>query len=58
MFVFLFSVSSRPDQLHEVEVPIVSNAQCRTIYHTKIIDDAYICAGGKAGEDSCQVKDI
>ena len=42
--------------LLEVEVPVVTNAQCQTTM-TGITDDM-ICAGGLAGEDACGVNDI
>ena len=43
-----------PATLHEVEVPIVSNAACRTAYGDAITD-AMLCAGvPEGGKDSCQ----
>ena len=42
------------DVLLEVEVPVVTNAQCKTAMSG--ITDSMICAGGVAGKDGCQVK--
>ena len=42
--------------LLEVEVPVVTNAQCRKNL-TGITEDM-ICAGGVKGKDSCQVNKI
>ncbi|XP_041634309.1 serine protease 27-like [Cheilinus undulatus] len=42
-----------PQRLQEVDVPIVSNAQCRLSYST--LTDNMICAGlAEGGKDSCQ----
>ena len=41
--------------LLEVEVPVVTNAQCGTTMSD--ITDSMLCAGGEAGKDSCQVYD-
>jgi len=48
--------SCRPTKLHHVEVPWVSDAQCRQAYGQNAITDAMICAGNFAngGVDSCQ----
>ena len=40
--------------MREVEVPVVTNAQCQA-NHTASINDNMICAGGVEGQDSCQV---
>ena len=37
----------------EVEVPVVTNAQCGTTMSG--ITDSMLCAGGEAGKDGCQV---
>ena len=42
--------------LLEVEVPVVTNAQCETTMTG--ITDSMICAGGEAGKDGCQVDHI
>ena len=42
------------DVLLEVEVPVVTNAQCGTTMSG--ITDSMLCAGGEAGKDGCQVK--
>ena len=43
-----------PATLHEVEVPIVSNASCRDAYG-ETITDRMVCAGlPEGGKDSCQ----
>ena len=41
--------------LLEVEVPVVTNAQCGTTMSG--ITDSMLCAGGEEGKDSCQVND-
>lgn len=44
--------------LQEVEVPVMSNEDCRanTSYHPKMISDNMMCAGYEEGlKDSCQV---
>jgi secreted trypsin-like serine protease len=43
-------------QLMQVEVPIVSNAECASLYQPESITDAMVCAGwvGVGGKDSCQ----
>ena len=43
--------------LLEVEVPVVTNAQCQTTM-TGENWDSMICAGGLAGKDACSVNDI
>ena len=43
------------DVLLEVEVPVVTNAQCGTTMSG--ITDSMLCAGGKEGKDSCQVSE-
>lgn len=45
------------NRLREVQVPIISNIECRrTAYGTKITDNM-LCAGFKyGGKDSCQVE--
>jgi secreted trypsin-like serine protease/subtilisin-like proprotein convertase family protein len=46
--------SDYPAALHEVEVPIVSNADCRAAYGDTITS-AMLCAGlSEGGKDSCQ----
>ena len=42
--------------LLEVEVPVVTNDQCKTTMGSSSITDSMICAGGVAGKDSCQVR--
>ena len=50
------SGGSLADVLLEVEVTVVTNAQCQaTTKYT--ITDSMICAGGEAGKDSCQVNE-
>lgn len=45
-----------PQELMEVEVPIVGNRQCNCDYGVGQITDNMICAGLRAGgKDSCQV---
>lgn len=45
-----------PQELMEVEVPIVGNRQCNCDYTVGDITDNMICAGLRAGgKDSCQV---
>ena len=39
----------------EVEVPVVTNEQCKTTMGSGITD-GMICAGGVAGEVGCQVR--
>jgi len=42
--------------LQEVEVPILTNTECRTMYPPHRITDNMLCAGYKeGGKDSCQV---
>ena len=44
--------SDYPDRLHEVEVPIISNAECANSYN---LTDNMLCAGlPQGGKDSCQ----
>ena len=42
-----------PTILQKVEVPIVSDAECRDYYGYYSVSDSMICAGEK-GHDSCQ----
>jgi trypsin len=49
----LSSGGSSPDQLQKVDVPVVSDADCRAAYGTTSIKDYMICAG-EEGKDSCQ----
>lgn len=49
-------MGSVSDSLLEVEVEVVTNAQCKTTM-LGLITDGMLCAGGVAGEDSCQVKE-
>ena len=44
-----YDEDDRSEVLLEVELPVLSNTQC---------DDDWICAGGVAGEDTCQVEKI
>ena len=41
--------------LMEVEVPVVTNEQCKTTMGSGITD-GMICAGGVEGKDGCQVR--
>jgi len=41
------------DKLLEVQVPVVSNADCKAAMGDGITD-AMLCAGGEGGKDSCQ----
>ncbi|MEZ4318872.1 MAG: serine protease [Myxococcota bacterium] len=52
----LRSNGSSPDTLMEVDVPILSNAQCDAAYRNENITDVMLCAGflGTGGADSCQ----
>ncbi|XP_030843483.1 transmembrane protease serine 9 [Strongylocentrotus purpuratus] len=44
-----------PNQLYQVNVPIVSDDACKSAYGSRKIDDSMICAGYIAGgKDSCQ----
>ena len=43
------------DVLLEVEVPVVTNAQCAITMSD--ITDSMLCAGGEEGKGSCQVND-
>ena len=45
---------SSSNVLLEVEVPVVTNDQCKTTMGQGITD-GMICAGGVAGKDGCQV---
>ena len=49
----LSSGGSSPAILQKVDVPIVSDAECRSAYGSNDIYDSNICAG-EAGKDSCQ----
>jgi secreted trypsin-like serine protease len=44
-----------PTRLHEVDVPIVSDAQCQGAYPETLIPNSHVCAGDTVdgGEDSC-----
>ena len=49
-----------PQQLHEVDVPIINNTECQQMFlksgHIKAIRDSFICAGYAQGlKDSCEV---
>ena len=44
-------------RLLEVEVPVVTNDQCKTTMGSDITDDM-ICAGGRRGKDACGVRRI
>ena len=48
--------SDFPFLLHEVEVPILSNAECATQYGNQYVATKMLCAGDlvNGGEDSCQ----
>ena len=48
-----YGTGDYPDVLMEVEVGVVTNTVCATVYSG--INDGMICAGGVEGEDSCQV---
>jgi trypsin len=41
------------DELLEISIPVVSNAECRTAYSPEEITDRMLCAG-VVGKDSCQ----
>uniref|UniRef100_A0A3Q2PNF3 Peptidase S1 domain-containing protein n=1 Tax=Fundulus heteroclitus TaxID=8078 RepID=A0A3Q2PNF3_FUNHE len=44
-----------PQNLMELEVPVVENSQCNSSYGGNIITDSMICAGlQEGGKDSCQ----
>jgi len=46
---------SLPDTLQKVDVPVVSDAECRQAYGSNMVDDSMICAGfPQGGKDSCQ----
>ncbi len=46
---------SSPSVLHEVTIPLVSDAECRRGYGNRLDDASMICAGLAAGgKDSCQ----
>lgn len=48
---------SSPNQLQVVDVPVVSQAECRAAYGTSSITDRMVCAGvPEGGKDACQVK--
>lgn len=45
-----------PQNLQEVQVPVVGNRQCKCFYGVSTITDNMICAGLiEGGKDSCQV---
>ena len=50
------SGGTAPTKLHHVEVPWVSDAQCRQAYGQNKITEAMLCAGNfdDGGIDSCQ----
>ena len=52
----LESSGDTPNQLHHVEVPWVSDTQCKQAYGQNSITEAMICAGNfdDGGIDSCQ----
>lgn len=51
----LKSDGSQPTILQEVDVPVVSTADCRKVYGTSGITNNMLCAGtATGGEDSCQ----
>ena len=41
--------------LLEVELPVVTNTVCKTVYTEGEIYDGVICAGGEAGKSACNV---
>lgn len=48
-----------PQELMEVEVPIIGNRQCNCDYGVGRITDNMICAGVRTGgRDSCQVSRV
>ncbi|MCL4137248.1 UNVERIFIED_CONTAM: hypothetical protein GTU68_007592, partial [Idotea baltica] len=49
----LSSGGSSPDILQKVDVPVVSDADCRDAYGTLAVADSMLCAG-EEGKDSCQ----
>ncbi|KAF0708823.1 hypothetical protein As57867_006185, partial [Aphanomyces stellatus] len=48
------SGGSQPSVLLEVEVDALDNAKCAQLLSGYTVDKTMLCAGGKAGEDSCQ----
>lgn len=46
-----------PSQLQAVEVPIISQEDCRAAYGSSLVTDRMICAGflEEGGKDACQV---
>ncbi|KAG9405044.1 hypothetical protein AC1031_004145 [Aphanomyces cochlioides] len=48
------SGGSQSNVLLEVEVDALENTKCASLLSGYTVDDTMICAGGKAGEDSCQ----
>ena len=55
-----FTGGGVPQQLHEVDVPIINNTECQQMFlksgHIKAIRDSFICAGYAQGlKDSCEV---
>ena len=44
-------------ELHQVEVPLVGNTECRHLLGSNQIDDTMVCAGDvdNGGLDTCQV---
>ncbi len=52
----IFLVGPGTDQLMEVDVPIVSDEDCATVYETQGFDPSVeVCAGEQTGgKDSCQ----
>ena len=51
-----YQVGTSPDQLHEVEVPVVSDADCAISYTGQAFDPSTeVCAGElTGGKDTCQ----
>ena len=51
----LVSGGTIPDELHAVNVPVVSNAVCKQVYKSGFFADKMFCAGkAEGGVDSCQ----
>lgn len=48
--------------LQEVDVPVLSNAQCQSqLQHTRLgydfkLHPGFVCAGGEEGKDACKVR--
>jgi len=49
--------------LKEVDVPVVSSANCQTALRGTrlgsafVLDNSFMCAGGEAGKDACTVRE-